>query len=234
MLPSILISLLSFFCLVIVLRGLWLSLQKTNWSHSRRQKVFWGTFTVIIIWILLLTVLSLNGFFGDFTKLPPRPVFAIFLPLPVVLIIALSKGGTELLQKTPPQWLVLMQSFRIFVEVLLWLAFLRNLLPVQMTFEGRNYDLITGLLAIPVGWFCFVKKRWPVIIAIMFNLLGLGLLINILVVALLSMPVPFRSFMNEPSNILVAEFPFIFIPGIMVPLAYTLHIFSLRQLANEV
>lgn len=36
--------------------------------------------------------------------------------------------------------------------------------------------------------------------------------------------------MNEPSNVLLAQFPFILLPGVLVPLAYTLHIFSLRQL----
>jgi len=56
------------------------------------------------------------------------------------------------------------------------------------------------------------------------------LLLNILVIAVLSMPTPFRYFQNEPSNTLVAQFPFILLPGILVPIAYTLHIFSLRQL----
>jgi hypothetical protein len=39
--------------------------------------------------------------------------------------------------------------------------------------------------------------------------------------------------MNEPANTLVAQFPFILLPGVLVPLAYTLHIFSLRQLMSR-
>jgi hypothetical protein len=56
------------------------------------------------------------------------------------------------------------------------------------------------------------------------------LLLNILVIAVLSMPTPFRYFQNEPANTLVAKFPFVLLPGILVPIAYTMHIFSLRQL----
>jgi len=50
------------------------------------------------------------------------------------------------------------------------------------------------------------------------------------VIAVLSMPTPIRYFMNEPANTLVAEFPFILLPAVLVPMAYTMNIFSLRQL----
>jgi hypothetical protein len=36
--------------------------------------------------------------------------------------------------------------------------------------------------------------------------------------------------MNEPANLLVTKFPFIMLPGMLVPLAYGLHFLSLRQL----
>jgi hypothetical protein len=39
--------------------------------------------------------------------------------------------------------------------------------------------------------------------------------------------------MNEPANTLVGQFPFILLPGILVPIAYGLHIFSLRQLLKQ-
>jgi hypothetical protein len=39
--------------------------------------------------------------------------------------------------------------------------------------------------------------------------------------------------MNEPANTLVAGFPYIVLPGILVPIAYSMHIFSLRQLLSK-
>jgi hypothetical protein len=227
---ALLLCLLSVACLLMVLIGLKAALPGTGWTSTRQNKIFYTTIIVIAAWVIALAVLSLRGFFSEFNKWPPRPAFAVLIPLPVVLIITFSASFKEILKATPPQWLLYMQAFRIFVELLLWNAFLKNLLPVQMTFEGRNFDVLTGILALPVGYFCFVKKRWPKSIAVAFNITGLGLLLNIVVIAVLSMPTPFRHFMNEPANTLVGYFPFIYLPGILVVLAYTLHIFSLRQL----
>jgi hypothetical protein len=68
---------------------------------------------------------------------------------------------------------------------------------------------------------------------LIWNLFGLGLLINILSIAILSMPTPFRVFMNEPSNTIVTQFPVSLLPGLLVPLAYGLHFLSLRKLSLE-
>jgi uncharacterized membrane protein len=123
-----------------------------------------------------------------------------------------------------------MQSFRIAVELLLLMAFVNGRIPVQMTFEGRNFDILTGILALPAGYLLVNRKMYAPRLAVAFNVLGLLLLTNILVIAVLSMPTPIRYFMNEPANTLVAQFPFILLPGVLVPIAYTMSIFSLRQL----
>jgi hypothetical protein len=228
--PGFLWILLTLICMVLLLAGLNAGLERTGRKKSQRQKIIAITASIIFIWTLLLSILSVKGFFADFSKLPPRPGLAILIPLPFVLVIAFSKKGTELLRAIPSQWLIRMQSFRIIVELLLLIAFLNNKLPIQMTFEGRNFDVVTGILALPVAYLVAQRKSYAPKLAIAFNVLGMLLLLNILVIAVLSMPTPFRYFMNEPSNTLVVQFPFIFLPGILVPLAYTLHIFSLRQL----
>ena len=228
--PDFLWPLLTFVCLVFILSGLYSALKNTGWSKNRRKKIFFVTSTVIVIWTALLTILSIKGFFSDFSKLPPRPALAMLIPLPISIIIVFSKTGKQLLRSVPPQWLVFMQSFRIVVELLLLVAFMTGKLPVQMTFEGMNFDVITGILALPVGYLLTRKKTYASKLAIVFNVIGIALLLNILVIAVLSMPTSIRYFMNEPSNTLVANFPFILLPGVLVPIAYTIHIFSLCQL----
>jgi hypothetical protein len=99
-----------------------------------------------------------------------------------------------------------------------------------MSFEGRNFDILTGLLAFPVGYYCFVKKSLPPVAALLYNIAGLILLLNIVTISILSMPTPLRVFHNQPDSSLLTKFPFIYLPGLLVPLAYTLHILSLRQL----
>jgi len=228
--PGFLWPLLTLACIVIILTSLRTVLKRTKWEKNAQDKIFFGTVFILTTWIALLTILSYNGFFADFSKLPPRPALAMLIPLPIIILIAFSKTGTQLLQTVPAQWLIFMQSFRVIVELLLLFAFIAGNLPVQMTFEGRNFDVITGVLALPVGYIVARKKRYAPRLAIAFNIIGVLLLLNILVIAVLSMPTSIRYFMNEPSNTLVGQFPFILLPGVLVPIAYTMHIFSLRQL----
>jgi hypothetical protein len=222
--------LLTAICLLFVLAGLKAALKRTVWEKKRQERLFFAITVILLLWSAMLLVLSYLGFFADFSSMPPRPALAIIIPLPFVLIIALSKKGTQLLRSFPQHWVVYMQSFRIIVELLLLSAFIAGKLPVQMTYEGRNFDIMTGVLAIPVGYLLANKHPYAAKLAIAFNIAGMILLLNILVIAVLSMPTSMRHFMNEPANTLVAQFPFILLPGILVPLAYALHIFSLRQL----
>jgi hypothetical protein len=230
--PAVAWLLLTVACMTLIIMGLREILKKTGWEKNRRQKIVIGAALVFSAWTVLLLVLSSKGFFSDFSRLPPRPGLAMLVPLPVILGIVFSKTGSRLLQLVPSHWLVLLQSFRIAVELLLLVAFIDEKLPVQMTFEGRNFDIVTGLLALPVGYL-MAKGRISRKFAVAFNIIGLVLLLNILVIAVLSMPTPIRYFTNEPANTLVGQFPFILLPGVLVPIAYGLHIFSLRQLLTQ-
>ena len=220
-------------CILFVLAGIHSALKRTSWEKKRQRKIFLTTTAAIMVWTALVLVLSYEGFFSDFSKLPPRPALAMIIPLPLVIMIAVSRKGTQFLRSVPSHWLVYLQSFRIIVELFLLSAFMAAKLPVQMTFEGRNFDVLTGLLALPVGYLVATKRSHAKRLAIAFNIIGMLLLVNILVIAVLSMPTPIRHFMNEPANTIVARFPFILLPAVLVPLAYTLHIFSLRQLLGK-
>ena len=193
------------------------------------KSVFRTTTILFIAWSLLLGIMSTRGFFSDFSSLPPRLTFALLTPLPLVLLFIRSRAGKQLLHQINPQWLIYLQSFRILVEIALWLLVRNGSLPVQMSFEGLNFDILTGLFAFPVGYYCFVKKTWPPVIALLYNIAGLLLLMNIVTITALSLPTPLRIFHHQPDSSLVTRFPFIYLPGVLVPLAYTLHIISLRQ-----
>jgi hypothetical protein len=114
---------------------------------------------------------------------------------------------------------------------LLWLLFVASLVPENMSCEGRNFDILAGLTAPFIAW-ALRKNKISKTIAIVWNLACLGLLINIVTIAFLSTPSPIRVFFEEPSSSVVAVFPISFLPGFLVPLAYTLHFFSLKQLLS--
>jgi hypothetical protein len=193
------------------------------------RSIFRGTTVLLVAWLILLGVLSIRGFFADFSALPPRLAFAMLPPLLLVLLFTRSRAGKEFLRHIQPQWLIYLQSFRILVEMALWLLVRNGSLPVQMSFEGRNFDILTGLLAFPVGYYCFVKKSWPPVAALLYNIAGLVLLLNAVTISTLSMPTPLRFFHNQPDSSVLTRFPFVYLPGLLVPLAYTLHILSIRQ-----
>ncbi len=185
------------------------------------RSLFRRTAVFVVAWVIVLGILSVRGFFADFSAVPPRLALALLTPLPLVLFFFRPR--------VQPEWLIYLQSFRIPVEIMLFLLVRNGSLPVQMSIEGHNFDLIIGLLAFPVGYYCFVKKSWPAVTAVLYNIAGLVSLVNVVVITMLSMPTPLRVFHNLPDSSLVTRFPLIYLPGLLVPLAYTLHILSLRQ-----
>ena len=193
------------------------------------RSVFSVIAVLLLAWLVLLGILASRGFFSDFSRLPPRLIISLLTPLPAVLLFMRSKSGKRFLQSISPQSVIYLQSFRILVEIALWLGVRNGSLPVQMSFEGRNFDILVGLVALPVGYYCFVKKTWPSVVALLYNICGLIMLLNIVTITALSLPTPLRVFHNQPDSSLVTTFPFIYLPGLLVPLAYTLHIISIQQ-----
>lgn len=229
-LPEILMGLLSVLCLVVALAGLRLALLHAHWKPAVQQKIFITAVVVLSLWLVVVGVLAQKGVLAQFDAFPPRALLIVALPIVAALVLAFTKPFKTLLRATPLHWLVLFQSFRIVVEILLWQAFEKGLVPVQMTFEGRNFDVVTGLLALAAGVYMQQRPRHAVAIGWVFNIIGFALLINIMAVSILSMPTPLRYFTEGPANTLVVTFPFVYLPSVLVTLAFSFHVFSMRQL----
>lgn len=217
-------------CLGFILWGTYLTLKKMGMPQGRAASRTITVGVVLLAWLTAVSIISRSGYFSDFTVMPPRLLPVLLLPLIAILIITFHPAFKRFLAHVPPAWLIYFQVFRVPVEIFLWFLYLDNVLPVQMTFEGRNLDVLTGLTAPLVAYFCYGHGRSRNWLAVVWNLAGLALLANILTIAILSMPTPFRVFMNEPANTIVTYFPIIFLPAVLVPLAYTMHFFSLRRI----
>ena len=132
----------------------------------------------------------------------------------------------------PPSWLGGAQAFRIAVEIVLWRLAVAGVAPEIMTFTGRNVDILIGLSAPVVAYACFVRRAWPVRVARWWNWAGVVILLNVVVHAQLSAPTRFRLFETDPPTTFIGDLPFIWLPAFLVPLAWTLHALSLRQLRS--
>lgn len=215
-------------CLLVIYRGLKIGLR--NFDEAERKRILNRYWLILTIWIVLISIASLSGFTSNFDSLPPRPAIFIVVPAIALIFILRARQTKQILQSIPPQYLINIQIFRVPVEILLWFLLLSGVTPIQMTFEGRNFDILVGLTAPIAVYFTFSKGRFNRKLAIAWNVFGLLLLANILIIAILSMPTPLRMFMNEPANTEVGKFPVIFLPAILVPIAYYFHAFSLKQL----
>jgi len=204
-------------------------LPKTSLSTDQ-QKRFISVFTAAVaVWAVAVSALSLFGVFGNFDRFPFNIGPFLMIPLITIILFTFSRTTREILVQLHPSRIIRLQVFRVFVEILLWLLFIQNLLPIQMSFEGRNFDILAGLTA-PLIAYLTLQNKLSKTALIIWNLVCLGLLINIVTIAIFSMPTPYRYFMNDPANTIVTVFPVSLLPTFLVPLAYLLHFLSLRQL----
>lgn len=180
-------------------------------------------------WLTLTALLAARGFFSDFAALPPRIGAVIVPPVLIVLALTFTPLADRLLRSVPPAWLIVPQSFRIVVEIVLWLLYTHGQIAPLMTFHGRNFDIVAGLSAPLVGWWV-ARHAPPRSALVLWNVLGLLLVLNVAAHGLLSAPSPFRQFVSDPPFTVVTHFPFVWLPAFLVPLAVLLHGLSLKQM----
>ncbi len=201
----------------------WLFYQSAH--HSK------ATLILLLTWLALQAGIALTDFYAVTDTLPPR---FIFLVLPALLFIAALftvPKGRQYIDGLDLKALTLLHTIRIPVEIVLfWLA-VNKAVPVLMTFEGRNFDILSGLTAPLVYYFGFIKKKLDRRLILIWNFICLGLLINIVANAILSAPFPFQQFAFDQPNIAVLYFPFNWLPSCVVPIVLLSHLAAIRQLA---
>ena len=227
---SLFLILITALIIFFIYYGLNYAFTALGFSDKKKNVSLIIALTVICGWLAVSAYLSLTGFFVNFTSLPPRILIAIIPPALAIGYIVSSERVNNILRVLPKSWMIYAQSFRILMEIFLFLMFTSGALPVQMTFEGRNFDIIIGLTAPIIAYYSYRKKVWPKIVPLLWNLAGILLVSNIFIIGLLSTPGPMRKFFNEPANAMIAYFPFIWIAALIVPFAYLLHILSIIQI----
>lgn len=195
-------------------------------SISLRSKIILAF--LITGWLALQGVLSSKGFYLDFTGFPPR--FAMAIGPPLLFILFLFIFRRKILQYFSLKILTWLHIIRIPVEIILFGLYLDKQIPQLMTFEGRNFDILSGLTAPVIAYCCFTKNLLSWKVALVWNFICLVLLLNIFVHAILSAPFVFQQFAFDQPNVAVAYFPFIWLPSFVVPLVLFSHLVSIVRL----
>ena len=167
---------------------------------------------------------------ADVMPPPPMPFMAGCLAF--VVIAAFGKLSTRLIDGLPIAALIGVQGFRLPLELILHRWYTQGVLPVQMTYEGHNFDIVTGIAALVVA--ALLHKGiggrglvWA------FNLLGTGLLVTVATIAVLSSPLPIRQYLNDPPVLFVYHVPYFLIVPICVGGALYGHLLVFRWLLRR-
>ena len=185
---------------------------------------------IIGVWMLLQMVVGLSGFYTNTTTFPPRLVLLAVPAIAFIVALFITKNGRNFIDSLNLKDLTFLHTIRIFVELVLLGLFVAKAVPKIMTFEGSNFDILAGLSAPIIYYFGFVKNNLGKTTLIIWNLVCLGLLFNIVSIAILSAPIFLQRFGFDQPNIAILHFPFVWLPAIVVPIVLFSHLAALRQL----
>jgi len=191
--------------------------------------------SILSFWLVIQAVLSLNDFYSaDTTGIPPRFAFAIIPPFVTILVLFMTKRGLAFIDNLPLLNITCLNMVRIPVEIVLYWLFLHKAVPKLMTFEGRNFDLISGVTAPLIAYLGFTREKLINKIILYWNVITLLLLLNVLTIGVLSGPFIFQAFSFLQPDIAVLHFPFVWLPAFIVPLIFFGHLVSIRQLLKSI
>ena len=181
-------------------------------------------------WLLLQGAVGLSGFYTVSNTMPPRLALLLGPPLLATGLLLSTRAGRGFLAGLRLEVLTLLHIVRIPVELLLFGLYLHQAVPRLMTFEGRNFDVLAGLTAPLVWWLAFRQQRLGRRGLLIWNGLGLASLLNIVANAVLAVPTPMQQFGFEQPNVAILHFPFVWLPGVVVPLVLLAHVAAIWQL----
>jgi hypothetical protein len=188
------------------------------------------TLFIILAWLVVQFFIAESGFYTITNSFPPRFLLLVLPPFLCIFLLFITPKGKQFIDGLDAKTLTILHIVRIPVELVLYWLFIYKTIPELMSFEGRNFDILSGLSAPFIFYFGYVKNKLGKNIMLIWNFVCLGLLINIVVNAILSAPFPFQQFAFDQPNIAVLNFPFNWLPACVVPLVLLSHLASIRQL----
>lgn len=185
---------------------------------------------ISLLWISLIITLAILGFFENISTTPPR--FLVVLVGDFVFVILGFKSLKKV--KINTKLLLLVHTLRLPVEIGLYQLFLQKQIPKVMTFEGLNFDIVMGISAILLlGYLHFSQKSIHKMFYLVWNVAGLFFLTTIVVIAIISAPLPIQLLGFEQPNVAVLKFPFILLPSFIVPVVFLSHILMIRSIVAK-
>lgn len=205
-------------------------------ASSARTRQLTNVITgAIILWLILQGILSFAGVYSDNPDaLPPRIfLFGVLPALLLIIVTFVTSTGRQFIDSLDLFQVTVFHTIRILVELVLWWLFIESAVPKVMTFEGRNLDIIAGLTAPIVALYGVRKNLLTRSTVTAWNFICIGLLFNIVIIAVLAVPSPLQKLAFDQPNKAVLYFPFSWLPAFVVPAVLFCHLVAIRQLIHR-
>lgn len=218
--------------LIIILWVVEQAMQKNDIPSSTRKRNLGIILGVLFSWLVIQYIVSEIGFYDD-PSLPPRiPLFMILPLFTFTAVFLFWNRNNKVLHAIPIYFPIAYQSFRAVIEVLFYLTFLNSILPVQVTFEGANYDVLLGISAIFVGIYASRETASKKAL-IVWNIIGIAVIAFAAFTFITSFYFPSIWGGDVKFSAEFLQFPFLLLPAFFMPSGIFMHILSIIQLKNR-
>ena len=207
------------------LAGTYVAVRRANEKPDGARRSAGRVAVGLTIWLAVTSATVASGVLAD------RPFPGIPMMFATIIVVAFLAGMSPVgarLAHLPLPALVAFQAFRLPLELVLHTWARQGVVPATMTWTGSNVDIISGLTALV----CAPFAARTVIAAWVADVIGIGLLVNVARVAMLSSPLPF-AWGVEPPLQLMFHMPYALIATVCVAGAVAGHVILTRRLLES-
>jgi hypothetical protein len=214
-----------------ILLGLWLALARAGFPFIRRMSTWTKVAAALIGWLAVVWTLGARGILSpaagtsQFQAAGMIVVPMITLIVVVLALIVRSPTVTVAIDAAPLWWLIAYQAYRVtgFVFVRAWA---QGLLPAYFALPAGIGDTLTGALALLAAVALVRDWSWGTSFTYAVNVFGIVDLLNAATMGVLSE-------LSASTHSPLLLYPLIMVPSFGVPIAFIIHVLSIRQLRRH-
>jgi hypothetical protein len=211
--------------------GVWLSWRRAGETSARAWRAAAWMLLASATWMGITWEVAWFGVLRRWDATPP-PFLLLAATLCLIgLRLSFSTVGRRLAEHVPLWTLVGVQAFRYPLELAMHRMYERGIMPEQMSYSGRNFDIVTGVTAILVAGLLLTGRAGRKT-ALAWNIVGMALLLNIVGIAILSTP-RFAYFGGDRLNVWITYPPFVWLPAVLVVAALAGHLVIFRAVLGS-
>lgn len=216
-----------YFCLGVIGLLIW-----TAWRTKQHSVLSLGVAAGLLIWFSFVAFVGRSGWFAT------NPLFLPFIAIGFLVLFGLlrwvyhTRPISELFMAIPQPLLIGIQTYRL-VGYAFFEQYRLGLLPAAFAFPAGIGDMLVGGLAPIVAILSLSPLSARTGVIRYWNYIGIADLVIALSVGVLGFPRPIQFVPMTPSTEAIALDPLVIVPLFAVPLAFLLHLFSLKGLLNK-